>query len=551
MLYFYSLERFKNLPDPELLQMMDPKTIPGLLCSIGLFAEILFGLKYPTFAYAFEGTLEDSTFYSASLSREMPYRLYLPPDYFDEEAESTRYPLLYLLHGHESEENYLAHTYWTERTEISSHADSYGMIIVFAEGLRSWYSNYHDSGPGTDRFEDYIVYDLIDHIDATYRTRPDRGSRAIMGNSMGGHGAMKLAARHPDRFCAAAGLSGIFDLARIGVASFLEPIFPNNLGTVFGAYPANRLYYEGNSTVALAPNFVDRNAAGGTHTRLLFSSGLLDHYFAQIWALEYARVLDGLGIAYDGTIHGGDAETAGHPWTYWGDHIDEVLAFVSAAFETPPASPQRWRYRTIEPSFQVWGWSIRVSRMGDWAWVEMVDVDEQGFDFMCDQPTEALWVETPPFYAPRSRFRIVTSDSSGEVTSETRRTADSTGSLQFTVEFPDPGEYEANGTRTIRVRILEDSVPNGGASSCGGCTYALATRRKQGAPGAGQLMADLAVFLIPVGWLLILRMACSRISPAGIAGVRWGSTYRRTSNRRCHRWGGYGTDTIGRGFPLR
>jgi S-formylglutathione hydrolase FrmB len=480
------------------------KKIAALLFSIGLFSAMAFGIKGPSLAYAFEGTLEDSTFYSASLSREMPYRLYLPPDYFDAEALSTRYPVLYLLHGHETEENYLAHTYWTERTEISTLADAYGMMIVFAEGLRSWYSNYHDSEPGTNRFEDYIVFDLIDHIDATYRTRPDRESRAIMGNSMGGHGAMKLAALHPDRFCAAAGLSGIFDLARIGVASFLDPIIPNNLGTVFGAYPANLLYYEGNSTVALAPNFVDPNAAGGTHTRLLFSSGLLDHYFAQIWAVEYARVLDGLGIAYDATLHGGDPETAGHTWTYWGDHIEEVLAFVSAAFETPPASPERWRYRTIEPSFQVWDWSIRVSRMGDWAWVEMVDVDEHGFDFMCDEPTESLRVETPPFYAPRSRFQIVTSDSTGEVISETHGVADPTGSLQFTVEFPDPWEGEQPGNRTVRVQILQESVPQGGASSCGGCTYVLAIRRNQGAPSAGQLMADLAVFLIPVGWMVIL-----------------------------------------------
>ena len=517
------------------------KKIPPLLFSISLFVDMVLGLEASTLVYAFEGSLQDSSFYSPNLSQEMPYRIYLPPDYSDAETESTRYPVLYLLHGHEDEENYLAHTYWTERTQIATLADSYGMIIVFPEGLRSWYTNYYNSEPGMNRFEDYIIHDVIDHVDETYRTRPDRESRAIMGNSMGGNGALKLAARHSDRFCAAASMSGVLDLSIIGVASFLEPVFPNNLRTVFGPYPANLLYYEGNSAAALAPNFVNREAPGRSHTLIHFDAGLFDHYFAQVWALEYARVLDDLGLAYDADIFGGDSESAGHTWTYWGNHIEEVLEFISKAFKTPPARPRRWCYRTVEPSFEVWGWSARILRSPRWVWVEMVDVDKHGFDFKDDGTTSALSVETPLLYVPGASFKIVVSDSFGETLSETRGTADSRGSLQFEVDFAGarldrsakdedlivqdptsegpqkgrpsvaPGEEfqgyrnaEKNWVRTVHVQILEEAVPEGGASSCGGCAYAPAGRSSDSACSTAQLLADLAPFLMPVGWLAIL-----------------------------------------------
>jgi len=505
------------------------KKVPALLFLIVLFSGIVFVFEGPTIAHASRGSLQDSSFDSPSLSQAMPYRIYLPPEYSDAEVQDAGFPVLYLLHGHEEEENYLGHTHWTERTEIAAIADSYGMIIVFPEGLRSWYSNYHDSEPGTNRFEDYIAYDLIDHIDRTYRTRRDRESRAIMGNSMGGHGAMKLAAQHPDRFCAAASMSGILDLSIVGVASLLESILPNNLGVVFGPYPANLVCYEGNSAAVLASNFRDPEAEGGSHMRLHFDAGIFDHYLAQIWAIGYARVLDDLGLDYDAEIHRGDPESAGHNWTYWGIHIEEVLDFVSAAFESPPAHPRQWRYRTIESSFEVWGWSVRVMRPLRWTWIEMLDVDAYGFDLRDDGTTSDLFVETPPHYTPGTSFEIKVLDSLGVTQASTHSTADAEGALPFTVDLSsvqvgrsvDEDEVdeqhatlvnpEGNPLRMLRVRILEEAIPQNGASSCGGCSYAFDTQSMQGAPNVSQLTADVAVFLIPVGWLFFLSRRYRRV----------------------------------------
>ncbi|HEX8829745.1 MAG TPA: alpha/beta hydrolase-fold protein, partial [Longimicrobium sp.] len=49
-------------------------------------------------------------------------------------------------------------------------------------------------------WEDFVVRDLVAHVDRRYRTRPRAAARGIDGHSMGGYGALRLAARHPDVF---------------------------------------------------------------------------------------------------------------------------------------------------------------------------------------------------------------------------------------------------------------------------------------------------------------------------------------------------------------
>ena len=45
--------------------------------------------------------------------------------------------------------------------------------------------------------------DLLPHVDGKYRTLAERSGRLVAGYSMGGYGALSLALRHPERFCAA------------------------------------------------------------------------------------------------------------------------------------------------------------------------------------------------------------------------------------------------------------------------------------------------------------------------------------------------------------
>src|SRR5262249_57251604 len=69
-------------------------------------------------------------------------------------------------------------------------------LMVLPQGDEGYWLN-HASGP---RWGDYVSGDVVDYFDATYRTLPAAGSRAVGGLSMGGHGALQLAFNHPDVF---------------------------------------------------------------------------------------------------------------------------------------------------------------------------------------------------------------------------------------------------------------------------------------------------------------------------------------------------------------
>jgi hypothetical protein len=60
----------------------------------------------------------------------------------------------------------------------------------------SWYVN----SPVTGNWEDFMVQELVPYIDANFRTLPSRDSRGILGDFMGGYGAIRFGMKHPDVF---------------------------------------------------------------------------------------------------------------------------------------------------------------------------------------------------------------------------------------------------------------------------------------------------------------------------------------------------------------
>ena len=146
-------------------------------------------------------------FDAPSIGRKMTYSICLPADYAT--SGEKRYPVLYLLHGFTS--HYLA---WTSLGAPRA-AEGLDLILVMPDAGNSWYANWAESSEGQkNAWEDYMVKDLIGHVDATYRTISSREGRAINGLSMGGYGALMLALRHPDMFCSIGSHSGALSFAR-------------------------------------------------------------------------------------------------------------------------------------------------------------------------------------------------------------------------------------------------------------------------------------------------------------------------------------------------
>jgi pimeloyl-ACP methyl ester carboxylesterase len=99
----------------------------------------------------------------------------------------------------------------SELDELIAKGEARDMILVFPDASSKLGATYLSS-PTIGDYETYIARELVAHIDANYRTLPDRDSRGIAGCGYGAAGALHLALTYPEVFSAAAPRSGIYDL---------------------------------------------------------------------------------------------------------------------------------------------------------------------------------------------------------------------------------------------------------------------------------------------------------------------------------------------------
>ncbi len=144
---------------------------------------------------ALQGALREMQFYSSALDRDMSYYAYLPPGYGQ---EHRRYPVLYLLHGGGAhKEEWLAYGVVDAADQMIVSKELKPFILILPQGDHGYWVNHANDG---QRWGDYVVYDLVRQVDATFRTLSFASYRAIGGLSMGGAGALQLAFNNPDVF---------------------------------------------------------------------------------------------------------------------------------------------------------------------------------------------------------------------------------------------------------------------------------------------------------------------------------------------------------------
>ncbi|UCD30561.1 MAG: hypothetical protein JSV03_08880 [Planctomycetota bacterium] len=141
-------------------------------------------------------------------------RVYLPPGY---DTSDKPYPVLYYLHGAFGDE-YTFESFAGHETadRLIGDGEMQEMIIVGVDGSGGQPLSSYVNSELNGNFEDYIVRDVVNHIDATFRTIGMRDGRGIFGASMGGYGAMRYAMIHADVFGAAYSIS-------TGFPSFSRP----------------------------------------------------------------------------------------------------------------------------------------------------------------------------------------------------------------------------------------------------------------------------------------------------------------------------------------
>jgi S-formylglutathione hydrolase FrmB len=130
----------------------------------------------------------DYTIDSELLGRELPVKVVVPPG-----ARDGRRSLLVFLHGRgEDEKSYLVEPMFEALRKQGGRAP----IVAFPEGGPDSY--WHDRDDG--EWGSYVLDEVIPEIAERFEIEPER--IAIGGISMGGFGALDLAAIDPERFCA-------------------------------------------------------------------------------------------------------------------------------------------------------------------------------------------------------------------------------------------------------------------------------------------------------------------------------------------------------------
>lgn len=282
----------------------------GLAFLFGSSSDFVLQASAQTVAEVRSNKVEERQLKSKLMARDMPYRVILPAKYSTKSNE--RFPVIYLLHG-------LTGNYknWVDKTDVEQFGVGYDFVIVTPDGNNGWYTD--SVGAPNDKFESYIVKELIPEIERDFRVVADRGHRMIAGLSMGGYGSIKFGLKYPDMFSMVGSFSGA-----LGAASFTEKNAGVNIGRAI-----DQIYGpEGSETRSSNDIFkIVRDAAPDRVKAMPFiyqSCGTEDFLIGN--NRDFLALMNEKKVAHEYREHPGV-----HDWVFWNDQVREFLAVAERA----------------------------------------------------------------------------------------------------------------------------------------------------------------------------------------------------------------------------
>ncbi|MTW84353.1 esterase family protein [Virgibacillus dakarensis] len=120
------------------------------------------------------------------------------------ETRDKKYPVLYLLHGYSDD-----HTIWTRRTSVERYVQNLGLAVVMPQVDHSYYTDMKYG----KKYWTFLSEEVPHVARSLFHLSDKREDNFVAGLSMGGYGAFKWALRQPEKFAAAASLSGALNVA--------------------------------------------------------------------------------------------------------------------------------------------------------------------------------------------------------------------------------------------------------------------------------------------------------------------------------------------------
>jgi S-formylglutathione hydrolase FrmB len=253
---------------------------------------------------------------SKILGMSVPYCVMLPPSY--DTSKTMKFPVVYYLHGlGDNEQSLVNGGGWQLYEQLLDDKKVGEYIIATPYGYRSFYINSKD---GKFPYEDFFVREFMPEIERKYRVRAVRGSRGIMGVSMGGYGALHYAFKYPDKFAAVS----------THMAALMENP-PANLGAsregkllteIFGN-PLDRDYYKRNSPFTYARTQPATKLNG---LAIYFDVGSEDGYGFDSGNSAMDKLLTSRAVKHEFHVYPG-----GHDWNFVIEHFGKSLEVQSKA----------------------------------------------------------------------------------------------------------------------------------------------------------------------------------------------------------------------------
>ena len=294
---------------------------------------LFFAIPFAISAQSGSGvTIIDSRHYSNTFGEVRNYRIFLPPGYYDKSEK--RYPVIYFFHG------------WSQRSfgdggyryaefdkgndnngdNIAKFVSTHEVIVVKWDGFNrdvdeKYYFRPYNVDP-VETHRQFPIYfpELVNHIDAQYRTIADREHRGVSGLSMGGFMTFWIAGKYPDMLCAA------------------------------GSFCGSPEFIVGPKTMPVEYRHLDMyKNYGGVNLRLHYGDKDFIRSYHQDMDRIWPRIMDN----YHSKVFDAEHSTCG---------LGEMFEFILHSMDQPISIPGRWDHIDVYPNFSIWGWQVSSDR---------------------------------------------------------------------------------------------------------------------------------------------------------------------------------------------
>ncbi|QWU16567.1 alpha/beta hydrolase [Paenibacillus sophorae] len=268
--------------------------------------------------------LMECKFFSRKLMLQTSMFVYIPTPTMDDEnfgrlqqyfEEGKKYPTLYLLHGLSDD-----HSAWLRNTSIERYAEAKKIAIVMPAADHSFYTDMAYGKP----YYSYFSEELPQIARMLFPLSSKREDNFVAGLSMGGYGAFKLALSSPDKYAAAASLSGALNLYKVAnsLAQKVHKGSPTLLPLHQVAMNAFGNMGELSGTEHDLNYLAERVKESNTEIPKLYQCCGTEDYVYEVNEdfKDFTKKI-GLDLTYE-------EGPGGHDWSYWDTQIQRVLQWL-------------------------------------------------------------------------------------------------------------------------------------------------------------------------------------------------------------------------------